>query len=639
MVAYGGRSPVDPRMAAEPRTGAQPERARGAGTRPRGTAGHEAKASRLPVSVVALLVAIGVLIDSVAYASGRLGHADSAAANRTYWLGQAFVLIPVAARLISRRRISNGEILALVVMLTVAEYILKICYSPLQFEFQDEFLHWRGTENLLQTGNPYTPNFGLPVGPHYPGLELVTAALISSTGMSIFTAGAIVVGVAHLLFICTLYWVFGSIGRSQRIGGIAVLIYYATPSLTSFNSEFVYETLALGFLGLTVLATLKVTVENSHGDRMRWYIIAVMGILGTVITHHVTSYMLTGSLILVAVASWISGSGRTAGRAAILALISTAAVAGWVYFVAPDTISYFSPTVTGVIQGLNGLLSGGSSGAPSTSSSPLGNQLLEALGILLIAVLLLLGMWHVWRRYRYNPWLLTMALGSLSWFGTLAVRVGTPDGQELAGRSATFVDVPVALVAALALTKLVNLPSMRRWASAAMAVVAAGVLALQFDGLANGWPPYWERLPGPFQVGGVERAVEPEEVSTADWTLAKLGPGNVFAADFSFFPMLTGYGDQHPLFSSVAFLYTSPAYTPAIAAEAAAQGIHYIEVDRRLSESLPVSGSYFMGDSTNYTKPIPLADLTKYDHVPGVPRVYDSGDIVIYNLQGPGYAP
>lgn len=596
-------------------------------------------ASRLPVSVVTVIASIGVLIASVAYVAGRQGYSESPWANRTYWLGQAFVLAPIAARLLSRRRISDGEVLTLVVVLTVAEYLLKICYSPLQFTFQDEFLHWRGTQNLLLTGNPYAPNFGLPIAAHYPGLELVTSALVQSTGLSIFTAGAIVIGVAHLLFLCTLFWVFSTIGRSYRIGGIAILIYFATPDLTSFNSDFVYETLALAFFGITLLAALKVTLENSRTERIRWYILAMGGIAGTVITHHVTSYMLTGTLILVAVASRLSGSRQSAARVGILAVISAAAVAAWVAFVAPDTLTYFSPTVQGIIQGLNGLLGKGSAGAPSTSTAPKGNQLLEGVGILLIAALVLLGAWHVWRRYRHHPWLLAMTIWSFGWFVSLGVRLGTPDGQELAGRAATYVDVPVALIAALAFTKLVNTRALRRLAPPAIAAVAAGVLALQFDGLANGWPPYWERLPGPFQVGGVERAVGPEEVATGNWTLSELGPGNSFAADFGIFMVLAGYGDQNPLFQDVAYLYTSPKYTPAIAAQASAQNVHYILVDRRLSQSLPVSGSYFMGDTGTYSKPIPAADLTKFDHLPGVPRVYDSGDIVIYNLQGPGYAP
>lgn len=632
MAAYG-RS-LDPRMSAQPRTPVS-------GPRMQGAAAQETPASRLPVSAVALIAAIGVLIASGAFAAGRLGYADSPWANRAYWLGQAFVLVPVAARLLSRRRLSNGDVLTLVVVLTIAEYILKICYSPLQFTFQDEFLHWRGTENLLLTGNPYTPNYGIPIGPHYPGLELATVALIQSTGLSIFTAGALLIGVAHLMFVCTLYWIFRTVGRSHRIGGIAVLIYYATPGFTSFNSMFVYETLALAFLGLTVMAALKVSTEESRGERISWYVIGILGIAGTVITHHVTSYMLTGALILVSVAGMITSSRQTAVRVGILAVISAGAVAAWIFLVAPDTLSYFQPTVQGMTQGLNALMAGGKSGGATggdTSSSPIGDLLLEGIAVLILASLILIGAWHVWRRYKFQPWILAMALGSLFWFGLLAVRVGTPDGQELAGRAETYIDIPLSLLGALALTKLVNMRLLRRRASAAITVVAVGVLTLVFDGLANGWPPYWERLPGPFQVGGVERAVEPEEVQTADWTLSALGQGKNIAADIGIYPILAGYGDQNPL-QAVDYLYTTPTYTPAIAAEAAAQDVQYVLVDRRMSTALSEQGSYFMGSSSSPTKPLPLADLTKYDHVPGVPRIYDSGDIVIYNLQGPGYAP
>ena len=102
-----------------------------------------------------------------------------------------------------------------------------------------------------------------------------------------------------------------------------------------------------------------------------------------------------------------------------------------------------------------------------------------------------------------------MMIGSLGWFGDLAMRVGFPDGQELAGRSATFVYIPVSVITALALTKYVNSAVVRNWRAAAMAVGAIAVITLQFDGLANGWPPYWERLPGPYQVAGVERSTGP----------------------------------------------------------------------------------------------------------------------------------
>jgi hypothetical protein len=608
------------------------------GARSYGVTSQEVPPSRLPVSVIALIAAIGVFVASAAYAAGRLGNDSSAWPNRAYWLGQALVLIPIAWRLLSRRALSNGETVALIVILTVAEYLLKVCYSPLGFTFADEFLHWRGTANLLQTGNLFAVNYGLPIGPHYPGIEEATTALISATGISIFSAGLIVSGLAHLLFICLLYLTFRAVTRSHRIAGIAIVIYFSTPDLTSFNSMFVYETLALTFLGLAVFAGLKAATEKTRSERTQWFVIAVLAIFATVVTHHVTSYMLTGALILVAIASALTHSRYTASRLGALAAISLAAVVCWIAFVARDTINYFSPTVQGVVKGFTSLLSNGSSAAPSTSTSPLGDQVLEGIDILVILALLALGGWQVWRRYRRHPLIVAMTLGSLGWFGVLAVRVGTANGQELAGRSATYVDIPVCVITALAITKLVNSAARRRRETAAVVAVTAGVLILLFDGLANGWPPYWERLPGPHQVAGFERSVGPQEIATADWTLSHLGPGNRMAADIGIFTVLAGYGNQNTL-QDVAYLYTSPTYTAAIGQSAAAQDVQYVQVDQRLSQSLPVSGGYFPGDGNTYSHPLSSADLTKFNHVQGVARVYDSGDIVIYNLQGLGYVP
>ena len=135
-------------------------------------------------------------------------------------------------------------------ILTIAEYLLKVNYTPLGFAFNDEFLHWRGTTNMLESGKLFELNYGLPIGTHYPGIEEVTSALISATGLSVFEAGLVVAGVAHLLYVCFLYLAFCVAIRSYRIAGIAVLIYYSAPALTSFNSMFVYETLALAFIGL-----------------------------------------------------------------------------------------------------------------------------------------------------------------------------------------------------------------------------------------------------------------------------------------------------------------------------------------------------------------------------------------------------
>jgi hypothetical protein len=596
--------------------------------------------SRVPISVITLIVAIGVLVSSMGYAAGRAGDGPrSGSGVALYWLGQALILLPIGGRLLSRRSLSNGGIVTLVTVLTVAEYFLRVNYEPLGFAFNDEFLHWRGTTNMLQSGKLFELNYGLPIGTHYPGIEEVTSALISATGLSVFQAGLVVAGVAHLLFILFLYLAFVVAIRSHRIAGIAVLIYFAAPSLTSFNSMFVYETLALAFLGMCIVAGLRSAIEKSPADRRRWFIVAVLCILATVITHHVTSYMLTGFLALVAIASRLTGSRNTAARFGLLALISALAVAGWIYFIAPDTINYFSPTVVGMANSLKALTNGGSSGAASTSSSPFSNTALEALGLLGVTVLIAVGSWQAWKRYRRHPWIIGMMIGAtLGWILSLGIRLGTSDGQELAGRAATYIYIPVSVIAALALTRLVNSGPMRRLGAAATAAVVAAVVALLIDGLANGWPPFWERLPGPHQVASFEASVDPQEVAISYWSLAQLGPGNVMATDQGIYPVLIGYGDQNPQ-QVTTFLYSTPTWTKAVAGEASQLNMQYVETDTRLTKSLPPSGNDFLDQPSGTTATLPLVYLTKYNHIEGVARVYDDGTINFYDLVSFGYVP
>ena len=596
--------------------------------------------SRIPVSVIALIAAIGVFVSSMGYAAGRAGDGPGSASGvRLYWLGQVLILLPVAGRLLSRRHLTQGGTITLLVVLTVAQYLLKVNYSPLGFTFNDEFLHYRGTANMLASGKLFELNYGLPVGTHYPGIEEVTSALISATGLSIFEAGLIVAGLAHLLFICFLYLAFCVSIRSHRIAGIAVLLYYGTPALTSFNSMFVYETLALAFLGFCMYAGLRSAIERSPQDRRRWFIIAVLCIFATVITHHITSYMLTAFLVLVAIASRLTGSRNTAVRFGILATIAALSVICWIAFIARDTISYFSPTVDGMVQGLNSLTKSGSSDAPSTSTSPFGNTVLEALGILVISVLIIIGCWQAWRRHRRHPWIIGMMIGSLGWFVDLGIRIATPDGQELAGRAATYIYIPVSVLAALALTKLVNSGPVRRWGAAITALIVAAVVTLLIDGLANGWPPFWERLPGPHQVSSFEASVGPQEIATSYWSLTYLGSGNRIAADAGIYPVLLGYGDQNAL-QDISFLYDTPTWTATVAGEASGDEVQYVETDVRLTKSLPAPGNtYFPGDTAIPTATIPVADIDKYNNITGVSRVYDDGDIVIYDLQSLGYVP
>ncbi len=607
---------------------------------PRGHGRHAlAGKSPLPVSLVAFGASIGVLLVAAAYAAGRLGYSTPEWANRSYWLGQVLIVAPTASRLLGRRAPTTGEITILIGILTVSEYLVTVCYSPAAFTFADELEHWRSTVNVLQTGKLTSVNYMLPISPHYPGLEEVTSALVSITGLPIFTCGLIISGVAHLLFVYVLYIIFREVSNSYRIGGVAVLCYACNPHFASFDSMFLYQTLALPFLGLTLLAAWHLGSRQALGERVGWLSLAVLMAVATVVTHHVTSYVLVATLAVVSLVGLLTGNRTTAAWTAFLALLSAVAAIGWLVFAAPDTWTYLKPYADQTVQSFQLLFGGQGASAPSTSSGPLSDRLLAAAAVLTVSALLPVGWWRVWREYRRQPWPVTMAIMSASWYVIVAIRFAVADGSELAGRAATFSFVPTAYILALAVGYLAA-AAVRRQARAVAVAVLLVVLIFMFDGLANGWPPYWERLPGSHQVAGAERSVGPEEIAAARWTLEALGPGNRFAADGGNSPVLGAYGDQDPILD-VGFLYLSPTYSLSDLEQVQAQEIRYILVDQRLSQSLPASGQYFPIDPNagRYRHPIPLPDLTKFNNVPGVARIYDDGNIVIYDLSGGGNAP
>lgn len=612
------------------------------------TADRPTAPSRLSVGVVALVAALGVLAVAVAYTAGRTGSAKLAWAGDLYWLGQLLIIGPVAARILSRRPLSYRETITLIVVLTISEYLVKICYSPAAFTYADELMHWRSATNVMQTGRLFIPNYLLSISSDYPGLEEVTSALVSVSGLSIFSAGLIVAGTAHLLFVCILFVLFRNISGSYRLAGVAVLLYSSESLFQSFDSMFVYQTVALPFLGLTVLALYRLAAPGGTGRISGWVAVAAAAILAVVPTHHVTSYMLVATLGVTIVGAVLTHNRTLTMWASVAAFALVSLLVVWVVFIAPSTVSYLQPTVEAAAQAVRSIFTGSHAAASSTPAAkgPLKDEAIAGIAVLVMSALVPVGWWQVWQRYRRVTWIVALAIGAVSWYVIVAVRLFVGDGSELAGRASTFVFVPAGFMATLAVIRLADkrfrLPIIhtnpRRWTSIVSAAAVVVALILIFNGLINGWPPYWERLPGPYLVAGAERSVGPDQIASANWALTALGPGNRFATDEGDLPVLGSYGNQNPIRDD-SFLYTSPVFSEAAAQQVQAQSISYVLVDRRLSGMLPASGQYFAVDvnANKYTHPLPLADLTKFDHIAGVARIYDAGNIVIYDLNGSAY--
>ena len=159
--------------------------------------------------------------------------------------------MPVAFRM-ALPQTPRRERIALAVWLGLALYLVKILRSPAGFTFHDEFPHFATADVILRTQHLFGPNSLQEVSAFFPGLEIVTSALVSVGGLSIEAAGLVVIGVARIIAALAIYLLYEEISGSPRVAGIGSVLAIAYPNYIFWSSQYSYESLALP-LSLLVL--------------------------------------------------------------------------------------------------------------------------------------------------------------------------------------------------------------------------------------------------------------------------------------------------------------------------------------------------------------------------------------------------
>jgi hypothetical protein len=132
--------------------------------------------------VFAFLCGCALIVVALAANASRLGEGW---AVPTFYTAIAAIFLPAAARIIHPGA-SRLERLALIVIVTSAFFVVRVIRAPVAFIDHDEFLHWATVNDILGAGRLFLPNSLLPVSPLYPGLELITSALVNLSGLSVF---------------------------------------------------------------------------------------------------------------------------------------------------------------------------------------------------------------------------------------------------------------------------------------------------------------------------------------------------------------------------------------------------------------------------------------------------------------------
>lgn len=595
--------------------------------------------------------------------AARLGMGQ---AQPLFWGGLVMIFAPIALRLLSISA-SREERIALSILLGGALYLVKVIYNPTGFTLHDELATWRQTSDLITTGHPFSPNPLVTGYAGFPGLELMTASLSQLTGLQIFLSGVIVIGLARTALMLALFLFLERATRSPRAAGIGVALYVCNPSFLYFDSQFGYESLALAIGAAILLSTLQ------WGDRgVPWRkgngggIVTTMAILAATlaIVHHMTSYAMTGFLVLWAAMIAFTGDQRAdagrnggalvtplaSGRAAwingpaLAALFVGLAAVSWFVFEASHVTTtelgtVFKEAVNSVIH----LVFGGSgSKTLFQSGSQTNTTAARVLGVASIVPLLAvipLGLWRTWRGTGSSPLWRALSVVALLFPVTLLLRL-TQAGTETSQRASEFVYLGLAFVAGLLLSELALSDRRLRRLAGGLALTALATVIF-IGGFIIGESPV-TRQPGPFLVGGEARAVSPQGVTAALFAASELPAGSRVLVDRPNSTLMASYGQLDRVTGSIEGIPVSRVFFSRTFDEIdqrviSNDEIEYIVVDRRLSHEAPANGYYFESTESganNYRKPISRLALNKFNHVRGLNRIFVNGAIAIYDTSG-----
>ncbi|HEY7600039.1 MAG TPA: hypothetical protein VH741_08935 [Candidatus Limnocylindrales bacterium] len=586
---------------------------------------------------LAVIATSGVLLVA---AANRGGLAGAFWADGVFFAGLLLIVLPIALRLLMVSP-HGTERMSLVALLAMALYLCKFLRDPLLAGGFDEYLHLRTAQDIIATGTLFEPNTLLQVSPYYPGLELATTSIAQMAGIGTYEAGVLLLAAARLVFLLSLFFFFAMASGSARIAGIASLIYMLNPRFLYFDAQFAYETLGLPLAALA----LYLLARRGHSGPAHWAGVTVIlgvALAAVVTTHHVTSVMLSSFIVLWALTGIVRRR-RERARPGRVAATAVALTVGWTLLVATATIDYLIPVLGATFNETLRLLTGELDPRQLFVSrggaiAPLWERLVGSASTAVVLLLLPLGLLIAWARYRTNPLVVTLAVVAIAYPLTLLARFTTV-GAEAASRMPEFLFLGIGLVIALGLARFPYRGRLGR-----VQLGAAGVLlaVLTLGGVLTGMPP-WARLPGPYLVSADGRSVEVEGIAAASWARSALGSDNRFVADRINRILFATYGDQHLITTygtgvPVRRLYLSPRIDAAERDIVRRGQLDYLVVDRRLTTALPVVGHYFdRGEEAvvgRYVTPLDAALLDKFDQLPDASRVFDSGNIQIYDISG-----
>jgi hypothetical protein len=594
---------------------------------------------KLPGTVV--LAVAGAAGTTLIVTSYRLAEWQHGSPFPLFWAGVLLFAVPAIA-FAGRRDLSPSARLSVLVGYAAFTYLPKLLRNPDGPLYHDEFAHWRQSQEILVDGRLFESNPIVRVIGDFPGLHATVASIATLTGISVWQAAQIVLGLAHVLVVLGVAVLAADLWGDPRVAAVAAVIYSLNSSFLFFDTQFGYESLAIPLLIWTLVTLLRALRALTWATRLGWSALTLLLAGATIATHHLTALWLIGIMLLISTVLSVR-SFRSVATATAWALTGATAalVAAWLIWVSPRTAGYLDPYFGQALDQAAGMAGKHGSGSRELFSQSVAPWWERAAAFVAPAIALAGMAFAVFRLWRdrsgglvdRSARLSLLILGSF--YFPAALLILTPSGAEGARRSWAFSYLGIALVVAPVVGSL-----LRRFRPARFVLLAVTTVLLVGNVAAGMNPSY--RFPGPPVFGSDTRAASPEMLAAAAWLRNTQGRNLRVVADRYSGLIFGSYGEQAPVTGSGAFptydLYLAQPGHPVprpLLAQLQSWRFGYLIVDRRMALEVPDIKIYF---ETN--EPIPhddrpaftLAQLTKFDTLPWTIKIYDSTDVAIYRF-------